>query len=300
MLVHFRLRPLSGGPRKLIEALTTKILCDDIFQPRISARGWPHLRDLGLADDEEEDLTIHVVICVDYFFRMLGSTILPTPTVPADKSADTECYQLLPKFWELEATGISSEEQSLSGLEREEFERNLSFNGVRYAVRLLWRRNGSILPNNYSVAQKRLSLVQRKLKHDPKRWREYAAVIQSYLDNGWAEEAPDAGPLGRTWYLPHHAVYQKGSSGEVKCRIVFDGSARFRDISLNELLDTGPKLQADLFGILIRFRRYRIGLQADIQKMCLQVALHEADRDVCRFLWSEPGENEPPKTYRLT
>ncbi|KRX26265.1 PiggyBac transposable element-derived protein 4 [Trichinella nelsoni] len=128
----------------------------------------------------------------------------------------------------------------------------------------------------------------------------YAAVIQSYLDNGWAEEAPDAGPLGRTWYLPHHAVYQKGSSGEVKCRIVFEGSARFRDISLNDLLDAGSKLQADLLGILIRFRRYRIGLQADIQKMYLQVALYEADRDVCRFLWSEPGENELPKTYRLT
>ncbi|KRY60098.1 hypothetical protein T03_4297 [Trichinella britovi] len=264
MLAHFRLNPLSGGPRKLIEARTTKTLCDDIFQPRISARGWPHLRDLGLADEEEEDLTVHVVIGVDYFFRMLGSTIvragddvpvavetclrwvicgpqtpsqLPTPTVPSDKSADTECYQLPRKFWEHEAIGISSEEeQSLSGLEREEFERNISFNGVR--------------------------LVQWKLKRDRKRWREYAAVIQSYLDNGWAEEAPDARPLGRTWYLPHHAVYQKGSSGEVK--------------------------------------RYRICLQADIQKMYLQVALHKADRDVCRFLWSEPGENEPPKTYRLT
>ncbi|KRZ82833.1 hypothetical protein T08_4719 [Trichinella sp. T8] len=187
MLVHFHLSPLSGGPRKLIEALTTKTLCDDIFQPRISARGWPHLRDLGLADEEEEDLTVHVVIGVDYFFRMLGSTIvragdddpvavetclgwvicgpqtasqIPSPTVAADKSADTECDQLLRKFWELEAIGISSEEeQSLSGLEREEFERNLSFDGVRYTVRLLWKRNCSTLPNNYLVAQKRLDLA---------------------------------------------------------------------------------------------------------------------------------------------
>ncbi|KRX78227.1 hypothetical protein T4E_6562, partial [Trichinella pseudospiralis] len=69
---------------------------------------------------------------------------------------------------------------------------------------------------------------------------------------------------------------------------------------LNDLLDAGPKLRADSFGIVIRFQRYRIGLQVDIQKMYLQVALHVAGRDVCRFLWSEPGENEPPKTYRLT
>ncbi|KRY51746.1 hypothetical protein T03_17621 [Trichinella britovi] len=175
MLVHFHLSPLSGGPQKLIEALTTKTLCDDIFQPQISARGWPHLRDLGLADEEEEDLTVHVVIGVDYFFRMLGSTItclgwvicgpqtasqIPSPTVAADKSADTECDQLLRKFCELEAIGIfSEEEQSLSGLEREEFERNLSFDGERYTVRLLWKRNCSTLPNNYLVAQKRLGLA---------------------------------------------------------------------------------------------------------------------------------------------
>ncbi|KRZ92121.1 hypothetical protein T08_15317 [Trichinella sp. T8] len=85
---------------------------------------------------------------------------IPSPTVAADKSADTECDQLLRKFCELEAIGIfSEEEQSLSGLEREEFERNLSFDGVRYTVRLLWKRNCSTLPNNYLVAQKRLDLA---------------------------------------------------------------------------------------------------------------------------------------------
>ncbi|KRX75420.1 Death-associated protein kinase dapk-1 [Trichinella sp. T6] len=123
MFVHFHLSPLSGGPRKLIEAMTAKTLCDDIFQPRISAR-------------------------------------IRSPIVTADKSADTECDQLLRKFWVLEATGIfSEEEQSLSGLEREEFQRNLSFDGVRYTVRLLWKKNCSTLPNNYLVAQKRLRMA---------------------------------------------------------------------------------------------------------------------------------------------
>ncbi|KRX34756.1 hypothetical protein T05_10051 [Trichinella murrelli] len=62
---------------------------------------------------------------------------------------------------------------------------------------------------------------------EDKRLKEYTAVIQSCLDNGWAEVAPDAGPLGRTWYLPHNAVYQKGSSGEVKCRIRTHGFRTF-------------------------------------------------------------------------
>ncbi|KRX16303.1 hypothetical protein T07_8026 [Trichinella nelsoni] len=108
---------------------------------------------------------------------------------------------------------------------------------------------------------------------------EYSAVIWSYLDNGWAKEAPDTGPLGRTGYPPHHAVYKKGSTGEVTCRVSFDGSALFRDIALNHPLDSRAKLQA---------------------KMYMQVALHEADRDVCRFLWKEPGKDEPLKAYSLT
>ncbi|XP_003369099.1 hypothetical protein Tsp_04525 [Trichinella spiralis] len=193
LLMCFHLSPLFGEPQKPIQALTTKKLCDDIFQPRILSRAWPHLRDLGLADEEEEDLTVHVVIGVDYFFSMLGSTIVragdddpvavetclgwvicgtqppsqpQTPTIPADKPADIECDQLLRKFWELEAIRISSEkEQAQSGLAQEEFERNLSFAGVWYTVRLLC----ITLQNNYLVAQKRLSLIQRKLKRDPKR-----------------------------------------------------------------------------------------------------------------------------------
>ncbi|KRZ63298.1 hypothetical protein T02_9669 [Trichinella nativa] len=47
-----------------------------------------------------------------------------------------------------------------------------------------------------------------------------------------------------------------------KCRIVFDGSALFRNNSLNRQLDPGPPLQNDLVQILMRFRRFRVGLQA--------------------------------------
>ncbi|KRZ65211.1 hypothetical protein T08_4851, partial [Trichinella sp. T8] len=50
--------------------------------------------------------------------------------------------------------------------------------------------------------------------------------MRRYLVNGWAEPATESGPPKRTWYLPHHAVY-KGEGEERKCRVVFDGSARY-------------------------------------------------------------------------
>ncbi|KRZ66613.1 hypothetical protein T10_7670 [Trichinella papuae] len=327
--VNFWLSPVGGGPRRPVRALTMEKLCDNIVLSGISIKAWPHLRGLGLPEEErEEELQVHVVLGIDHFFRMMGTTIVrggeddpvavetclgwvvcgpqpppqsQTPVVPVGESSNSECDLILRKFWELEAIGIHPEsEKAQSDKAREEFERSLSYDGVRYTVRLLWKKAGSVLPNNYKLALKRLGSVQKKLIRDPRRLYEYSAVIRSYLDNGWAEEAPEEGPVGRTWYLPHHAVYQKGSTGDVKCRVVFDGSAQFRGVSLNDLLDPGANLQTDLLGILIRFRRYRIGLQADIQKMYLQVALHEADKDVCRFLWQEPGRDELPKTYRLS
>ncbi|KRZ47245.1 hypothetical protein T02_1712, partial [Trichinella nativa] len=60
------------------------------------------------------------------------------------------------------------------------------------------------------------------------------------------------------------------------------------------LLDPGANLQTNLLGILIRYRRYRIGLQMDNQKMYLQVALNEKDRTVASLFWPDllavPGD----------
>ncbi|KRZ81635.1 hypothetical protein T08_8787 [Trichinella sp. T8] len=71
-------------------------------------------------------------------------------------------------------------------------------------------------------------------------------------------------------------------------------------VSLNDHLETGPNLQADLVSILLRFRQYRIAVQADIEKMYLQVGLQAEDRDTCSFLWRDCRSDAPPRRYRLT
>ncbi|KRX11447.1 hypothetical protein T07_2622, partial [Trichinella nelsoni] len=81
---------------------------------------------------------------------------------------------------------------------------------------------------------------------DPAKQLAYCTVIEEYIRNGWVEEVTSQhGQNGKTWYLPHHAVY-KTVNGELKCRIVFDGSAKYGGVSLNQCLETGPNLQTDL------------------------------------------------------
>ncbi|KRY41585.1 hypothetical protein T01_4572 [Trichinella spiralis] len=99
--------------------------------------------------------------------------------------------------------------------------------------------------------------------------------------------------MGSTW-AP--ATIDKTTT---KCRIVFDGSAQYGGVTLNQHIDVGPALQNDLVKALLRFRRFRIALQADISKMFLQIGLNEQDRDVCRFLWRSRDVQEAPRIYRF-
>ena len=64
--------------------------------------------------------------------------------------------------------------------------------------------------------------------------------MSRYMELGHARllTAPELpGPVGRTWYLPHHGVENNG-----KLRIVFDASAEFQGVSLNDVVMKGPDL----------------------------------------------------------
>ncbi len=104
-------------------------------------------------------------------------------------------------------------------------------------------------------------------------------------------------------YLPHHAVIRRDRE-TTKLRIVYDGSAKppDRDYSLNGCLETGPNFTPQLFDMLIRFRWYKIGLTADIEKAFPMVAINNENRDMLRFLWlKEPTKpNSEIQQLRFT
>lgn len=80
-------------------------------------------------------------------------------------------------------------------------------------------------------------------------------------------------------------------------RIVFDASAESDGVSLNELIYPGPKLQNDLFDVLVRFRRDKIGVICDISEMYLQIMIAPEDRPMFRFLWRNLEQEKEPEIY---
>ncbi|GFT68105.1 uncharacterized protein TNCV_5003271 [Trichonephila clavipes] len=105
-------------------------------------------------------------------------------------------------------------------------------------------------------------------------------------------------------FLPHHAVI-KPSSTTTKLRVVFDASLSLslsckttNGTSLNSLLGVGPKLQRDIFEILLKFRIPRIVFTADIEKMYRQVLVADEDQKYQQIIWRN-NSNENIRTYKL-
>jgi hypothetical protein len=99
------------------------------------------------------------------------------------------------------------------------------------------------------------------------------------------------------YYLPHHAVFK--TSSRTTRTLVFDGSCRSSyGLSLDSTLLVGPKIQQDLYSIVLRFRTYQTAFTADIAKMYRQVKIHPDERRLQRILWRNSVE-EPLRTYEL-
>ncbi|XP_077523492.1 uncharacterized protein LOC144134453 [Amblyomma americanum] len=207
--------------------------------------------------------------------------------------------RLVKGFWELESIGImdhtggpNEEAEAIVG----QFERNIRMKNGRYEVALPWKENSGQLCDNRSQALKRLKSLGKRTQRTQEFGAEYESTMRSYIDMGYAERVtPEEQAIDQAYYMPHHAVL-RSDSRTTKLRIVFDASSHEQgSSSLNEHLEKGPCLLADLVKLLIRFRLHQVALTADIAKAFLQISVRKEDRDSLRFLWFNglPSKEEP-------
>ena len=199
---------------------------------------FPHLRNLPLADeDSRSDVQeVDVLIGLDFYHDIIsGETIRGGDGPVATKSifgyiisgaieadaqrnvaksylttvlkvehvSNEEIYSEVKKFWENEAIGIKEE------TEDEGFNINIEKRNDRYYVNLPWKKDHGMLCDNYELSRKRLMNILKKLQKQPELLKEYCDVMDYQEKRGIIEEVVDNKNtclVGRTYYMPHHAV----------------------------------------------------------------------------------------------
>ena len=327
----------EDGDEVQLSAFAVPLICDPLQGQSIAraSLSHSHLRGLKLADDcsGDDDVMVDILVGSDQYWQLVtgrvvrgehGPTaiqtklgwvlsgplhgdmqnehqqsnlvtvhVLKTAVHPANVTNESLDGNMR-RFWDLESLGIK--QRSVY----EEFEEKISFQNSRYEVHLPWKMPHPPLPDNYELSLKRLSNLLKRLNQDPEVLREYDSVIREQLRRGIVEvvEKPDEGEVGKTHYLPHHAVIRRDKTS-TKLRVVYDASAKSNGTALNDCLYTGPPLTENIFDILLRFRANRVALVGDVEKAFLMVGIAEEDRDVLRFLWVDNIERDSPEIVVL-
>ncbi|XP_026478309.1 uncharacterized protein LOC113384765 [Ctenocephalides felis] len=116
----------------------------------------------------------------------------------------------------------------------------------------------------------------------------YSNFINEYVKLSHAELTSLTGEDfdNKYYFLLHHPVFKDGNVNKI--RVVFDASCKTSTgLSLNNVMHTGPKLQQDLFSILIRFRCHLYVFVADIVKMYRQIKVRDADANLQLIIWRD-------------
>ena len=302
-------------------ALVVDRLSDRIPSSPVSVTHLPHLKNLPMADvnfhkPHEVDLLIGaelwpLIVGTRKIFgprdtpvaleTTLGFVVMGRSAINIQPQFDPMCLfaqssvdELVQKFWELEEVPkrrlMSADDTRCEQLFMDSHVRNID---GTFTVHLPFRTPPDVLGSSKEICvSKFLSLERRLLRNTPMH-NLYAGMLAEYLQDGTVSRVGLVSEVSDeiSYYLPHHGVHRPGHP-TTPLRIVFNASApTSSSYSLNDILFVGPKLHAEIFVVLIRFRLFRFVLTADAKRMFLRIKVAAAHRKFQRFIWrSDPSQ----------
>lgn len=310
---EFYFTPHFSDDSHSVKAFVVERVTSPLPNFHLRQHNWPHTKYLLLADPQFYiKKEIDILLGADIFALLIeGAPIVGLPGTPvalptklgwvlsgpinyaAQEQSVVSCVSTvnindtLKKFFELESVTeseiLKSEDHEVETIYAETVTRDKT--SGRYTVKLPFKRTVS-LGESKVQAHKRFYLLEEKLKRDKVLREPYISFMEEYAKLG--HMSPVRSEESRTqnyYYLPHHAVINENSS-TTRLRVVFDASAKTSNgNSLNDVLLKGPKLQANIFAILVKFRCHSIAFSADIAKMYRQINVTKEDRKYQRIVW---------------
>lgn len=296
--------------------------------PKLQNR-WNHLKDLDLAsNDGPVELLLgldagHLIEPLEYrrgksgdpyaFKTKLGwvcrgrvnSSELPHTWNNFIESQDVNLETRLHEYFTDEAYGTEKQNDQANYSLQDQYAMKMIDENMRklpnqpgYEVALPWIPGVPKPENNRALAEKRLTALEKKFDLNPGFKQMYVTAMSKTIDEGYAKKISDPRELEAKfqYFLPHHGVLKKCGS---KIRVVFDSASKFKGLSLNDRLLSGPPLQNDLMDVLVRFREHPVAVSADIEAMFSRILVREEDARFHRFLWREDSTS-PIEVYQMT
>ncbi|UYV84755.1 hypothetical protein LAZ67_X003341, partial [Cordylochernes scorpioides] len=322
--------PLNNSEEFSVEAVVTGVLTSEIPNFRLKDPNWPTLKNLKLADPEFYiQAPIDMILGADIYTelmlngsislgeglpmaintrlgwvllgKLMGTSESNTEVCNLSLQSEPELEFVMKRFWEIESVpspDLCTQDEDCERLFSNNHGRD---SHGRYWVKLPFRQHRPLLGESREKALRRFLSLEGKLCKNVKLYDQYRGFMKEYEHLNHMERVPIAEvkrELCRCYYMPHHPVIREQST-TTKMRVVFDASAKSENnVSSNQFLHKGPKIQQDVFFILLRFRTYPVAITADIEKMYRQIRIHPEDADYQRILW-RPSPEEPVVDYRL-
>ena len=241
-----------------------------------------------------------VVMCDDVHANTVNLTATHVLKVESSVTNHDDLTSELKKFWDYESFGIHDNNATLY----DKFVNEVEFVEGRYQVRLPFKEDHDLLPDNFALCKSRLVSLLRRLSVKPDVSRQYNDVIRELLKQGIIEPVRQGttNGVGKVHYIPHHEVIRVDKE-TTKLRVVYDASAKVQSTtpSLNDCLYAGPPLSSLIYDILLRFRVHKVAITGDIEKAFLNISVDPRDRDYLRFLWADVTRSKHPnlQVYRF-
>ena len=337
MPVSVGLESIDGKVNVKVNALTTDNVTGNMHVTDWNTvkSKWNHLKDINFPRYKSKQV-VDILIgldCADLHFAIkevrggtgepiarltpLGWTCIGNPEIRQHQThsvhfartyhvrGGTELDELnctLKRFWETEHYGIENDVPILTPKEKQAVntvELGVKIIDGRYQIPIPWKAERVKLPDNYDMAVRRLECTEKRLLKNPDIAASYSSTINQYAQKGYIRKVDEQEkkPIEK-WYLPHFAIVKPDRS-TTKTRVVFDASAKMNDVCLNDVIHQGPKLQQDLYKVLLRFRRNPVALVCDIAEMYLRIGINPDDRPFHRFLWRELDQTKRPDEYEF-
>ncbi|XP_037942448.1 uncharacterized protein LOC119675326 [Teleopsis dalmanni] len=191
------------------------------------------------------------------------------------------------KFWESEEIPDSTSELTEDELRCESHFLQHTFRGSdsRFVVKLPLKNHTSVLPDTKGIAYERFKTIERRFIQNPDLKNQYVSFMREYEALGRMTKFSGSEIISPQYFIPHHCVLRPDSSTS-KLRVVFDVSVhKLSGSLLNDIIINGPKVQDELFSILLRFRMHKYVLKTE--EMYRQIWVNKDDRNLQPIMWRE-------------